>query len=417
MPIAIEFAKTMDVIGFDNNEPKIHMYQQGIDPTKEVGDQVICNSSMLYTSDERELRNVKFFVVAVPTPVNADKTPNLEPVKLASQIVGRYLTPGCIVVYESTVYPGVTEHICAKILEEESGMVCGKEFSLGYSPERINPGDEKHRLPDIKKIVAGIDEKTTEEIARVYGAIIQAGIHKAGSIQVAEAAKVVENSQRDINIAFMNELAIAFHQMKIDTREVLEAMNTKWNALGFTPGLVGGHCIGVDPYYFLYQAEKVGYHSRIIAAGRKINDDMGSFIAQAAIKRMVQQGILVREAKIGIFGVTFKENCPDTRNSKVIDIYHCLVDYGVVPVMIDPVADPEEVYREYDLSLQDEAIGEPFDCCIFAVSHREFDRYQEMAELDRLFGEHTKHQEIVIDVKGMFERKKIEERGYLYWRL
>src|SRR5690554_3196476 len=338
MPIAVSFARKVPVIGFDINETKIEQYKAGYDPTKEVGDHVIKNTTVEFTNDKEDLRKANFHIVAVPTPLRENKIPNLKPLEFASETVGSILKKGDYVVYESTVFPGVTEDLCIPILEERSGLKCGIDFKVGYSPERINPGDKVHRLENIIKIVSAIDTETLEEIAKTYELIIEAGVHKASSIKVAEAAKVVENSQRDINIAFMNELAMVFDRMGIDTKEVIEAMNTKWNALGFYPGLVGGHCIGVDPYYFIYQAEKLGYHSQIILAGRKINDGMGEFVADAIIKKLVLANKVVKKAKIVIFGITFKENCPDTRNSKVIDIIKRLKEYGIEPVVVDPVA-------------------------------------------------------------------------------
>lgn len=329
MPLAVAFAKKVDVIGFDVNEVKIELYRTGVDPTHEVGDEAIRNTSLQFTSDETDLRKAKFLIVAVPTPVNQDKTPDLAPVIGASEVVGRNLTAGAIVVYESTVYPGVTEDICVPILERESGLRCGVDFKVGYSPERINPGDKVHRLENIAKIVSGMDEESLAEIKNIYDLVIEVGTYPVSTIKTAEAIKVVENSQRDINIAFMNELAMVFDRMGIDTNEVVDGMNTKWNALGFRPGLVGGHCIGVDPYYFVYEAEKLGYHSQIILAGRKVNDGMGAFVADAAIKEMVLAGKSPKTAKVAIFGLTFKENCPDTRNSKVEDIIIRLKEYGV----------------------------------------------------------------------------------------
>jgi UDP-N-acetyl-D-galactosamine dehydrogenase len=343
MPLAVAFAKKANVIGFDINKEKVDLYKKGIDPTHEVGNDEIKNTTVQFTSDESELKKAKFHIVAVPTPINLDKTPDLSPVLGASTTLGRNLTKGSIIVYESTVYPGVTEDFCIPILERESGLKCGVDFKIGYSPERINPGDKVHRLENITKIVSGMDEDSLEEIASVYELIIKAGVHRAPSIKVAEAAKVVENSQRDINIAFMNELAMVFDRMGIDTNEVIEAMNTKWNALGFRPGLVGGHCIGVDPYYFVYQAENLGYHSQIILSGRKVNDGMGAFVADAIIKKLVLANKLVREAKVVILGITFKENCPDIRNSKVEDIIIRLKEYGINPVIVDPWASQSEV--------------------------------------------------------------------------
>ena len=342
LPLAVAFAKKAKVIGFDLNSKKIELYKAGIDPTHEVGDEAIKDTTVEFTADEARLKEAKFHIVAVPTPINLDKTPDLASVEEASRIIGRNLASGSIVVYESTVYPGVTEDICTPILEEESGLKCGTAFKIGYSPERINPGDKVHTLEKITKIVAGMDEETLEEIAKVYELIIEAGVYKASSIKVAEAAKVAENSQRDLNIAFMNELAMVFDQMGIDTKEVIMAMNTKWNALNFYPGLVGGHCVGVDPYYFINEAEKIGYHSQLILTGRKINDGMGKFIADKVIKTLVLANKVVKQAKVVILGLTFKENCSDIRNSKVIDMIKRLREYGLDPIVVDPVADSEE---------------------------------------------------------------------------
>lgn len=416
MPLAVAFAKKVNVIGYDVNEQKIALYKKGIDPTNEVGDEAIKQTTVEFTSDETRLKEAKFHIVAVPTPINLDKTPNLTPVEAASTTVGRNLTKGSIVVYESTVYPGVTEDICIPILERESGLKCGIDFKVGYSPERINPGDKVNRLETITKIVSGIDEESLNEIAMVYELIIEAGVHKASSIKVAEAAKVVENSQRDINIAFMNELAMVFDRMGIDTKEVIEAMNTKWNALGFYPGLVGGHCIGVDPYYFIYQAEKLGYHSQIILAGRKINDGMGEFVADAVIKKLILADKVVKKAKVVILGITFKENCPDTRNSKVIDIIKRLKEYGIEPIIYDPLADKNDAKEEYGIELVDMKDIKDVDCLVFAVAHDEF-KNMSFDQMDALFGNFSNNEKIIIDVKSIFDKKAIEERGYSYWRL
>ena len=372
MPIAVEFAKKVRVVGFDLNKAKIEMYLKGMDPTKEVGDEAIRSTTMKFTADETELRKARFHIVAVPTPVNQDKTPDLDPVEGAARIVGRNLTKGSIVVFESTVYPGVTEDICVPIMEKESGLRAGADFKVGYSPERINPGDKVHTLTTIRKIVSGMDEETLEEIKNVYNLVIKAGVYPVSNIKTAEAIKVVENSQRDINIAFMNELAMVFDRMGIDTIEVVEGMNTKWNALGFRPGLVGGHCIGVDPYYFTYEAEKLGYHSQIILAGRKVNDDMGKFVADAAIKQMVLAGKAVKKARVAVLGLTFKENCPDTRNSKVNDILIRLKEYGVEPAVVDPWASERDALHEYGVTLTPFEALKDLDCLIMAVAHREF---------------------------------------------
>lgn len=363
-----------------------------------------------------ELQEAKFHIVAVPTPVNQDKTPDLTPVISASKILGRNLTKGSIVVYESTVYPGVTEDICVPILEMESGLKCGIDFKIGLSPERINPGDKEHRLETIKKIVSGMDEETVEAIAKVYELVIIAGVHKASSIRVAEAAKVVENSQRDINIAFMNELAMVFDKMNIDTNEVVDAMNTKWNALGFRPGLVGGHCIGVDPYYFIYQAEKLGYHSQIILSGRKVNDGMGAFVADATIKKMILAGKRVVDAKVAVLGITFKENCPDTRNSKVEDILIRLEEYGIKPIVVDPCADKDDARKEYGVDIADLDSIRDCDCIIFAVSHNEFKNLS-FEKIDSMYKKCDNSERVLIDVKGIFNIGDIKKRGYSYWRL
>lgn len=416
MPIAVAFAKKVKVIGFDLNQEKINQYLEGHDPTNEVGDEAIQESKVEFTTDETKLREAKFLIVAVPTPVNTDKTPDLSPVEGASIIVGRNLTKNSIVVYESTVYPGVTEDICIPILERESGLKCGTDFKIGYSPERINPGDHAHRLENIRKIVSGMDQETLDEVAKVYELVIMAGVHRASSIKVAEAAKVVENSQRDINIAFMNELAMVFDRMHIDTKEVIDAMNTKWNALHFYPGLVGGHCIGVDPYYFVYEAEKLGYHSQIISAGRKINDDMAQYVADAIIKQLVLANKTVKQARVLILGITFKENCPDTRNSKVNNIILRLNEFGIQPVVVDPCASSLDAKREYGVDLVPLASVKDVDCVVFAVAHKQFTDIS-MAELDGMFKTVPDQQKVVIDVKSILDKKAFASDEYRYWRL
>ena len=353
MPIAVAFARKVKVVGFDLNKAKIDLYKAGVDPTNEVGDDVIKSSTVEWTADESKLREAKFHIVAVPTPVYDDHTPDLTPVEGASRILGRNLTKGSIVVFESTVYPGVTEEVCLPILEKESGLKCGVDFKIGYSPERINPGDKVHRLETIKKIVSGMDAQTLDIVAKVYEIVVDAGVHRAASIKVAEAAKVIENSQRDINIAFMNELSIIFNKMGIDTKSVLEAAGTKWNFLKFYPGLVGGHCIGVDPYYLTYKAEQLGYHSQIILSGRRINDDMGRYVAENVVKNLIRSDKPVKNAKVAILGFTFKENCPDTRNTKIIDIVNELKEYGITPVIADPQADSAEAKRLYGIEFVD----------------------------------------------------------------
>ncbi|MBQ9833204.1 MAG: nucleotide sugar dehydrogenase, partial [Clostridia bacterium] len=373
-------------------------------------------STVEFTSDEEKLKEAKFFVVAVPTPVNQDKTPDLAPVEGASKIVGRNLTKGSIVVYESTVYPGVTEDICIPIIEKESGLVCGKDFKIGYSPERINPGDKVHRLENITKIVSGMDADSLEQIAKVYELVVEVGVHRASCIKVAEAAKVVENSQRDINIAFMNELAMVFDRMGIDTTEVVEAMNTKWNALRFYPGLVGGHCIGVDPYYFISEAEKLGYHSQIVLSGRKINDGMGAFVADNIIKQLVLAGKVVKGAKVVILGITFKENCPDMRNSKVEDIINRLREYGIEPVVVDTEADGDDAYREYGVRLASlESVSEA-DCVVFAVAHNSF-KALTWEQIDSMFKNVPACEKVIVDVKAVLDKSELDKRGYAYWRL
>jgi len=417
MPIAVAFAKKADVIGFDLNREKIALYKSGIDPTHEVGDEAIRETAVEFTSDEAKLKEAKFHIVAVPTPVNQDHTPDLAPVIGASEIVGRNLVKGSIVVYESTVYPGVTEDVCVPILERESGLVCGVDFKVGYSPERINPGDKVHRLENIKKIVSGMDEESLTEIKNVYDLVIEVGTYPVSTIKTAEAIKVVENSQRDINIAFVNELAMVFDRMGIDTNEVVDGMNTKWNALGFRPGLVGGHCIGVDPYYFTYEAEKLGYHSRIILNGRMVNDGMGEFIADAAIKQMILAGKSPKRAKVVILGLTFKENCPDTRNSKVADIVDRLGEYEINPVVIDPWASARDAMHEYNITLHGMDEAKDADCIIVAVAHNEF-KALSLSEIKGMFaGDLADSEKVLIDVKGLYSVKDLKASGLSYWRL
>ena len=416
MPIAVEFSKHVDVIGFDINRAKIEAYKRGEDPTQEVGDEGIRAAKVDWTCDETRLREAKFIIVAVPTPVNDDTTPDLSPVVGSSEIVGRNLTKGAIVVYESTVYPGVTEEVCVPILERESGMKCGVDFKVGYSPERINPGDKVHRLTTIKKIVSGMDAESLDEIANVYSIVVAAGVHRASSIQVAEAAKVIENSQRDINIAFMNELSIIFNKMGIDTLEVLEAAGTKWNFLPFRPGLVGGHCIGIDPYYLTYRAEQFGYHSQIILSGRRINDDMGKYVAEQTVKQLIKADKSIKKAKVGCLGITFKEDCPDARNSKVNDILKELREYGIDPVVCDPVADAPDVKRFYGVDLVDLSELRDLDCLIIAVSHKEFKALSNEA-IQAMFREKDNSKNVIIDVKGARNKNEMTALGFKYWRL
>lgn len=417
MPIAVAFAnKGINVIGFDLNKEKIELYKNGIDPTLEVGDEAIKNSSVYFTSDEADLQKAKFHIVAVPTPVNTDHTPDLTPVIGASEIVGRNLTNGSIVVYESTVYPGCTEDVCIPILERESGLKCGVDFKIGYSPERINPGDKVHRLENIHKIVSGCDAESLEEIKNVYDIVIEVGTHPVSNMRTAEAVKVVENSQRDINIAFMNELAMVFDRMDIDTNEVVDGMNTKWNALGFRPGLVGGHCIGVDPYYFTYQAEKLGYHSQIILNGRIVNDNMGKYVADSAIKQMIAAGQAPKKSKVVILGLTFKENCPDTRNSKVDDIIKHLNTYGIEPVVVDPWASERDAMHEYGVTLTKLEDVKDADCVIVAVAHDEF-KVMELDDIKKLFKNSDDSEKVLIDVKGLYKINDLKDSGMKWWRL
>jgi nucleotide sugar dehydrogenase len=415
MPIAVAFARKIKVVGFDLNAAKIDLYKSGVDPTNEVGDDVIKNTTVEFTADPTKLREAKFHIVAVPTPVNDDHTPDLTPVEGASRILGQNLTKGSIVVFESTVYPGVTEDICVPILEKESGLKCGVDFKIGYSPERINPGDKVHRLETITKIVSGMDEETLNEVAHIYELVVEAGVYRAESIKVAEAAKVIENSQRDINIAFMNELSIIFNKMGIDTKSVLSAAGTKWNFLKFQPGLVGGHCIGVDPYYLTYKAEQLGYHSQIILSGRRINDDMGKYVAENLVKNLIKADIPVKSAKVAILGFTFKENCPDTRNTKVIDIYKELQEYGITPMVVDPAADAAEAKRLYGITFNTMEDIKEMDAVIVAVSHKQF-LTLDKEKISSLYSKaHAK--KVLVDIKGIFDRKEYSTEDYIYWRL
>jgi len=417
MPIAVAFArKGVDVIGFDLNKEKIAMYKAGFDPTQEVGDDAIKNTSVNFTDDEKKLQEAKFIIVAVPTPVNTDHTPDLTPIIGASEIVGRNLTKGAIVVYESTVYPGCTEEVCIPILEKESALKCGEGFKIGYSPERINPGDKVHRLENIHKIVSGYDYESLEEIKNVYDIVIEVGTYPVSNMRTAEAVKVVENSQRDVNIAFMNELAMVFDRMDIDTNEVVDGMNTKWNALGFRPGLVGGHCIGVDPYYFTFEAEKLGYHSQIILNGRIINDHMGAYVADSAVKQMIAVGQAPKKSKVVILGLTFKENCPDIRNSKVNDIIKELNTYGIKPIVVDPWASERDAMREYGIVLTKLEDIKNADCVIVAVAHKEF-KSLNLDDIKAMFKKSTDSEKVLIDVKGLYTVSDLKASGLRYWRL
>lgn len=416
MPIAVAFAKKVDVIGFDINSDKIRLYKEGIDPTKEVGVEDLKKSSVEFTSDESKLKDARFLIVAVPTPVNLDHTPDLNPIKSASRTVGRNLSKGSIVVFESTVYPGVTEEICIPILERESELKCGIDFKVGYSPERINPGDKVHRLETIVKVVAGMDQESLDNIAKIYELVVEAGVYRAKSIKVAEAAKVIENSQRDINIAFMNELSIIFSKMNIDTKSVLEAAGTKWNFLKFQPGLVGGHCIGVDPYYLTYKAEQLGYHSQIILSGRRINDSMGKYVVESLIKNLIKANIPVSGSKVAILGFTFKENCPDTRNTKVIDIVNELREYGIEPLIVDPEADVDEARHEYGVEIDLITKVIEMDAIVVAVGHEKFTKLTSY-DFNRMYKKNDNRKKVLLDIKGIFDGNEFEESGFSYWRL
>lgn len=416
MPIAVEFAKHINVIGFDLNKKRIEEYRNGIDSTNEVGSE-IKNTTVDFTADPSKLSESQFIIVAVPTPVREDNSPDLEPVKSASKIIGQNIKPGTIVVFESTVYPGVTEEICAPIIEKESGLKCGTDWKLGYSPERINPGDKVHTLTNIKKVVSGMDKESALIIKQVYDIVIKAGTFMVSTIKTAEAVKVVENSQRDINIAFVNEIAMICDKMDIDTDEVIAGMNTKWNALGFRPGLVGGHCIGVDPYYLTNAAEKLGYHSQIILSGRQVNDGMGAFVADAAIKQMIEAGLAPKNATVVVLGLTFKENCPDTRNSKVVDIINRLKEYDIKPIVTDCWADSEVAKKEYDVDLVPFEDVPKADCVIVAVGHNEYKSLSTMS-LKSLFKSDSKDEEkVLIDVKSLYRMDELIASGIRFWRL
>lgn len=413
MPLAVAFAKKFDVIGFDIDKEKVEKYNNNIDPTGEVGSEGLKNTTMKFSSNEEDLKDVNFYVITVPTPIKQDNTPNLAPIEGATELVGRYLSKGDIVVYESTVYPGVTEDICMPLLEKISSLEGIKDFKIGYSPERINPGDKKNTVKNIVKIVSGIDDEALKTISETYGAIIEAGIHKAPSIKVAESAKVVENSQRDINIAFMNELSQVFNRMNINTFDVIDAMNTKWNALGFTPGLVGGHCIGVDPYYFIYQAENVGFHSQIIAAGRKINNFMSTFVGENLIKELVKNR-MANNPKVVVFGLTFKEDTPDFRNSKIINMIEELNEYGIEPLVIDPYMeafrpDLENIKATYTSNIEE--VGRDIDVLVYSVNHKQFKEINDDKFLKLLNEKHA----IIVDLKNRF--KQYENSKVSYWSL
>lgn len=410
MPLAIAFAEQFDVIGFDIDASKVELYNNYIDPTGEVGSEVLKHTTMEFTADPDKLKEANFYIVTVPTPIKQDNTPNLTPIEEATKLVGRYLTKGDIVVYESTVYPGVTEDVCVPLLDELSGLKCIADYKVGYSPERINPGDKKNTVKNIIKIVSGIDEEALNIIADVYGAAIPAGVHRASNIKVAESAKVVENSQRDINIAFMNELSQVFDLMGINTNEVIDAMNTKWNALGFYPGLVGGHCIGVDPYYFIYQAENVGFHSQIISAGRKINNYMATFVAANIIKELVKNKI-INNAKVVIMGLTFKEDTPDFRNSKIINVVEELNEYGIKPIIVDPFIESFNTNIDATTYKDLSEVRDDIDLLVYGVNHKEFKEISDEKIIDKL----RKEKAVIVDLKNRF--KDYESETLKYWAL
>jgi UDP-N-acetyl-D-glucosamine/UDP-N-acetyl-D-galactosamine dehydrogenase len=408
LPIALKFAARMSVIGFDINSKRIEMMQNGIDPCKELASEDFENTDIVFTSDPEDLINASFFIVAVPTPIDDYKQPDLKPLISASITVGKVLKKGDYVVYESTVYPGCTEEDCVPVLERESGLRFGVDFKVGYSPERINPGDKVHTLTNTVKIVSGCDDEALEVIANVYEQIITAGVHRAPSIKVAEAGKIIENTQRDVNIALMNELSIIFNRLGINTYDVIEAAGTKWNFLKFYPGLVGGHCIGVDPYYLVHKAKQVGYHAHLIDAGRFVNDAMGGYIAKQTVKRILAADKHLNQSRVLVMGFTFKENVSDVRNTKVADIVRELQSYRVNVDVVDPHADPQEVKHEYQIELTDQPSGK-YDAIIVAVAHHE---YRKMTEPDFLkFASETC---LLVDVKGLYANrvKKME-----YWSL
>ena len=413
LPLAVAFSKHFSVIGYDQNAEKIAAYRSGIDPSGEISFDDVDRARITFADDESVLDDAVFYVVAVPTPINGDKTPDLTPLRGATRAIGRHMKKGSIVVYESTVYPGVTEDVCLPLLEEESGLGGGTDFKVGYSPERINPGDTVNRLENIVKIVSGMDASALDTIAAVYSTVVQR-IHRASSIRVAEAAKVAENAQRDINIAFMNELAMAFHRMDVDTGEVVDAMNTKWNALGFTPGLVGGHCIGIDPYYFIYEAQNLGFHSELIETGRRINDRMSSYVANAVVRGLMRAQVNLATARVYLMGMTFKEDCPDVRNSRAADVYHVLSDYRLNLWAVDPQADAEDLRRTYDIGLTPLTEICDADCIVYLVPHEEFRR---LTWTDQKLFFRADGPRLMIDVKRIFSKEDAEAEGYQYWSL
>ena len=413
LPVAVAFGKRHPVVGFDIKAARIAELREGRDSTEEVAPRDLAEAEIRFTDRVEDLKACDFFIVAVPTPVDEGNKPDLSPLVGASRSVGRALKKGDIVVYESTVYPGATEEDCIPVLEKESGLKFGADFTVGYSPERINPGDREHTFTKIKKIVSGSDARTLDVVADVYGSVVTAGVHRASSLKVAEAAKVIENTQRDLNIALMNELAVVFERMGIDTMEVLDAAGSKWNFLPFKPGLVGGHCIGVDPYYLTHKAEKLGYIPQVILAGRRINDNMGRYVARSMVKLMLQNRLDVARCTVGVLGITFKENCPDIRNSKVVDIVRELQDHGVTVVVADPHADVHELEEEYGIRLGKIEPGQPVDSLVVAVSHSEYKELPAASLRALVRGERP----VLADVKSIYDRAALEAAGFTVWRL
>ncbi len=427
LPLAVAFSKNIDVIGYDISKEKIELYKSGIDPTNEIGNEGVRNSKVFFTNDETKLKDCNFHIVAVPTPTTNDKTPDLRPVIGASEVVGRNLSKGSIVVYESTVYPGVTEEICVPILERESGLKCGQDFKVGYSPERINPGDKVHRLENIVKIVSGMDDETLDIVAKVYELVIEAGVYRAENIKVAEAAKLIENCQRDVMISFVNELAMIFNNMNIDTKAVIDAAGSKWNFIKMNPGLVGGHCIGVDPYYLIHRAKEIGIESQVISASRRINDGMAKYVVENTIKSLIKANKKVNGAKVALLGVTFKEDCPDTRNTKVVDIINEVKEYGIDIIVTDPVSNKNELLEEYGIELIEFNEINNVDAIILAVSHKEY-REMSIEDFNKLYSKNnildevaaTKEEfekKVLIDVKGILDKNSINNEEFVYWRL
>lgn len=412
MPLAVTFDKKYEVVGFDLDSQKIEMYNEGIDVTQEIGNEKIKKSKIKFTNQEEELQKCNRIIVAVPTPVDEKRNPDLTPVIGASKIVGKNMKKGAIIIYESTVYPGLTEEICMPILEKESGMKCGEDFKIAYSPERVNPGDKIHRVENITKIVSGMDKETLEEVAQLYESVLENGVYKASSIKVAEAAKVIENSQRDVNIAFANEVAIICNQLGIDTNDVLDAACSKWNFLNFRPGLVGGHCIGVDPYYLIKKSEETGYEPQILTAARKVNESISDFIVENIIKKLLEKKIKITEAKVQILGITFKENVNDTRNSKVIDIIQKLEQKGIKVFVKDEYVSKEEIEKHYNLKINENKENEKVDVVIVAVAHEQYKKL-DASKINEMLTE----SKILFDIKNIFDAEKMKEMGIEYWRL